>query len=229
MARLQEHVRLLGSHPDPRWAVDVVVALAAAEGNPQAIAAVHQLLETGGARLRKRGLSAAAWLDVRQIVMQTLLTGPRPRITAYAGRGPLAAWLTVLVTRLGQRALRHQRPAEADLPEPDIGFDPEWAVLWRRYGPTFQQVLDSELQRLQPDERLLLKQFYWDGVSIDTLASMLGVHRSTAARRVARVRTSLREAIRQRLKVDLGTTTSDVSSLMRKLPQALHLSTTAMR
>jgi len=76
---------------------------------------------------------------------------------------------------------------------------------------------------MDPQHRLLLRQHYLDGLSIDRLAALHGIHRATATRRLASVREELALTVRTRLmtKLDIGVGTLD--SIVRLVGSELEL------
>ncbi len=113
--------------------------------------------------------------------------GVAPRIASYSGRGALGAWVRVAAVRVGLR-LTEQRRAPMPTIESALSTDPELDYVRSRYKSSFSQALTEGLATLSPEERNLLRLHFVDGLTIDGLAPFFGVHRATAARRLADAR-----------------------------------------
>jgi RNA polymerase sigma-70 factor (ECF subfamily) len=69
-----------------------------------------------------------------------------------------------------------------------------------------------------------LRQRYVDGLTIDELDAMLGQHRSTVARRIAKAETSLMVAVRQKLMEKLRINKGELESLVRMIRSQIEVS-----
>lgn len=125
--------------------------------------------------------------DFRQLVREHLFVstaGRPPRVSGYAGRGPLRAWIRVAATRLvidlsRRPAQPEARPADeldALLPPPS---DPELAYLRHAYGAHLAGAFADALAKLTPRQRNLLRHKHVHELTGDRLATMYGVHRAT--------------------------------------------------
>ncbi|MCA9719614.1 MAG: sigma-70 family RNA polymerase sigma factor, partial [Myxococcales bacterium] len=161
---------------------------------------------------------------VQRLRERLLLRDPQraraPGILAYAGRGPLSAWLRVVAVReaLGlQRRHRRERPTEADQLDAlhDAAAGPELALLKQRSREAFREAFHDAVASLTPSERTLLRHYYLHGMGIDPLARILQIHRATVARRLARLRDTLLERTRERLRVTLGMQPEEFASVVR--------------
>jgi RNA polymerase sigma-70 factor (ECF subfamily) len=105
--------------------------------------------------------------------------------------------------------------------------DPRLDDLRRRYRGDFAAAFRAALAALPVRERNLLRQHHMDGLTIDQLAGLYRVHRATAARWVARARTTLSGETRRRLMERLGVATQDADSIIRLVRSQLDLSLSA--
>jgi RNA polymerase sigma-70 factor (ECF subfamily) len=167
------------------------------------------------AALRGLGLPAAQRDEVRQALWEKLFVGREgapPKIGHYAGRGPLGGWARAAALRTAHNALRkakQDRLAPAgprDVAAPAGAPDPELAFLKVHYRDEVQRALKEALAGLEADERNVLRLSFLDGLTVDQIAAVYGVHRATAARWAARGRAALlrhtRELLGRRLRVD---------------------------
>jgi len=174
------------------------------------------------AALRGRRVPADARGELRQEILDKLLVdqpGRRARIGEYAGRGPLASWVRVAATRsalnfFARRSRDRLVPGAADGAADRSAPDPELAFLKSHYRREVTQALKDALAELPADERDALRLHFVDGLSIDRIAEVHGVHRATAARWMARGREALLRRIHALLGRRLDLEQSDVDSLV---------------
>lgn len=197
------------------------LAEASLEGNEAAIGEVKKLLiDTCAEVLGARGFSRDEIDEVSQALIVRLLIGSDerlPSMTSYSGRGRLGGFFRAAVMRAGLNARRDDRRREkralqAQLEE--VFDDPETRHLKERYLEMFRDALKEAWESLDPERQLLLRYQLEDGLSVDDLARLLGVHRSTAARRLAAAREALAAETRSQLKGTLGLADRDVESVM---------------
>jgi len=170
--------------------------------------------------LRGRRVSAQAADELRQVILDKLLVGRAgkpPKIRDYAGRGPLGGWVRVAAVRTAlnflaqekgdrlhaEAAARGSYPAitgVATAPAAPAAQDPELTFFKSQYRDEVSRALKDALDALPADARNVLRLYFLDGLSIDRIAAVYGVHRATAARWVNRGR----EALRQRTRLLLG-------------------------
>ena len=101
---------------------------------------------------------------------------------------------------------------------------PELAIVKEEYQAQFVQAFTSALRDLDPQKRNLMRLHYIHGLTIDELGHMLGVHRSNAARRLAKIRRELLVGTRARLRERLGIGTEELDALMHMARSRLDLS-----
>jgi len=140
-----------------------------------------------------------------------LFVGESPTIAQYNGQGSLTTWLRVIATRmfidLGRRKDRmRERPVRDDADQLVAATDVELDAIKAEYRAAVAEAIADGVRTLEPTERHLLRQHFAAGLSIDQLAAVLGIHRATVARRIARARDILAERVRallaERLRID---------------------------
>ena len=117
-----------------------------------------------------------------------------PRLTMYAGRGPLRAWVGIAAARTALMMRRSQKRAREVTTDDDWTSslamistnNPELELLKRQYAAAFSVALHDAVQALEPRLRSVLKMSYVDGLSIDEIGTIYVVHRATAARWIQR-------------------------------------------
>lgn len=138
-----------------------------------------------------------------------------PLIATYSGKGDLGGFLRAIVVHEALKRAKKQRrevtpEGLAELPMPEI----ELAAMRGAYGKEFTLALEQSFRSLGLHERNLLRQYFLDGLSIDALAGLHGVHRATAARRVAAARTMLTDRVKQALVSSLQINESSVQQVI---------------
>ncbi len=223
--------RWVGAHADegglePARASDWTLVVACAIGTPRALAELDaRLVPAVTPALRRLRLDDAAIDDVLARVRVAVVVGPEdgaPLLHRYGGRGELVGWLRVAAVREGLKALRGVRSAreeDADLADRVAaeGADPDAAYQNELYKPLFRDAFATAVADLDPRERGILAQHHLDGLSIDRLAELHGVHRATAARWVAAAREKLVTATRRAFRDRAGLDASGCESVLRLL------------
>jgi RNA polymerase sigma-70 factor, ECF subfamily len=168
--------------------------------------------------------------EVRQELSRKLLLGESPRgpsLGRYAGRGPLASFLTVAARRTALDLLRRQgrieQPADDGELERRLGSssDPELEAVKARMREIFGEALRSAVQALDPAERMTLRLTLVSGLSMEEVGNMYGVNASTICRRLARTRDRLALELRRHLSADFGIQRVDVDSVVRLVESRL--------
>jgi RNA polymerase sigma-70 factor (ECF subfamily) len=192
---------------------DLAVAAAAAKGSESAIAELERAHRTTiDATCRRFAGPGQTADDLKQILRAKLFVaepGKQPKIGDYAGQGFLDNWLRVTAVRvfldLQKRKDRtREAPAEEDdvmaLPQPgDLALD----VVKAEYRTAVTEAMHEAARLLEPGDRHLLRQHLVVGLSIDQLGPVLGIHRATAARRIARAKEQLVAETRRQLAAKL--------------------------
>lgn len=180
---------------------EIVLALGCVAGQREALALLERrYLQPLPAQLAHMRLDAAAVADVQQTTRARLLIardGHTPRLLGYAGRGQLGALVRVIATRAALDATRgERRKHEVGLSELTevlmTSADPERLAASVRKREVFRAAFEAAIAGLDPADRTMMRLYAVDAVGIDGLALAYGIHRSTAARRVAAVRERIR-------------------------------------
>jgi RNA polymerase sigma-70 factor (ECF subfamily) len=152
-----------------------------------------------------------------------------PKLALYAGRGPLGPWLRASAWRAMLLARRRERPevllGEDDwLAWPAMADDPEIERLRRDFREGFKRAATEALEALDPKAKLLLRQHLLDGVPVNRLAPVYGVHVATIYRRLEEARAALVRDVRRRLAGSLRLETGDVERLLGLFESQLDVS-----
>jgi len=142
----------------------------------------------------------------------------------WSGRGDLSTWLKAIAVHEGLKRLKRARrevlhEAPERIPVPAV----ELVALQGAHRAEFSRALREAFAALELAERNLLRQHFLDGLTIDQLGALLGVHRSTASRRVNAARDALSAGVRRRLmrELSLGPSAVDELITLSNLDQSL--------
>jgi RNA polymerase sigma-70 factor, ECF subfamily len=233
----------LPDHAPPRHALrqmhttDLYLACACVRGDILAFAAFEDLCISRLDRvLSKMGIAADVTTEVKQDIRTRVLVGDsgHAQIADFSGRGDLRGWVHVMAVR---QALKRQCRIRREVPLDDddemlqriaLPADPELAYAKRIYRQEFKQAFEAALRDLPDRDRLLLRQHYIDGSTIDELGRLYHVHRSTAARLVDRARLALLEATRARMMSRLDVHPEELDSILRMIRSQLEVSFRAL-
>ncbi len=238
-ARFVSHLaRLLSDEAPPedveKLAItDVYIARAAADGLPSALKAFEaRFLPEVDAAVARLKLPPTGLDEVRQLLRQRMLVGSAEapaRLAAYPGTGPLSGWVRAAALWLALDWQR-QRSGHVQADDGDLsmlmapGDDPELAYLKNTYRAEFNASFSAALAALEPRQRNFLRLKYLDGLSIDQLGALYGVHRSTAARWVVGAQEALLQETRRLLTERLRLTRSQLDSVLRLISSQLDVS-----
>ncbi|MEO8701299.1 MAG: sigma-70 family RNA polymerase sigma factor [Kofleriaceae bacterium] len=191
----------------------------------------RELVPMIAAQLHRRGITEDAIADLQQTLRARLFVGDGagPSIASYEGRGPLRAWVLVSAlresVRVKQRETREPAVSDealyalADRTAPAMpAFDKE------RYRDVFRAAFRTALAELAPRDRNLLRMHVIDGLTIDQIGGVQGVHRTTAARWIERARETVSRGVRRELMATLGTDPFEADELLRWAQSRIELS-----
>ena len=233
---------------DALHADDLCLIVACEGGDEQAWS---DLVAQFGPTVRSAARSASSNEDAAEDLSQSIwaeLHGlrvredgrPSGKIAYYSGRGSLGGWLRAVV---GQLAIDHHRKSSRLVQtELDTDFDrlareshqgdesfsgtntalnPENALSERRAAADVESALAHALRELVPEDRLLVKLYYFDGLRLREAGTVLGVHEATASRRLARIHSEVRERVEAILMEAHGWTRSETARSLSEA--AMHL------
>lgn len=211
---------------------DLYLAFACAGGEAAALRAFEREMNRElVAAFDKLRLAPARRDDARQQIWEKLFVGPpRPRILDYSGRGRLRFWFRVTVLRSLLDDVRAEKRSR-ETPDEDLLLgaastdpDPELEHLKRVYRHQFNSTFEESVRALRPEDRNVLRSYYAQKMTIDQIAAAFGIHRATAARRVAASREALLKETRRRLSERLSLSSRELDSVFRLIESRLDIS-----
>lgn len=223
---------------DALHADDLCLIVACEQGDE---AAWRDLVERYGATVRSAARAASGNEERAEDLAQSIwaeLHGlrvradgrPSGKIAYYSGRGSLGGWLRAVV---GQLAIdQHRRQSRLVQTEEDADFDrltrdanhsgdafsatpaapdPENALANKQSARDVEAALTRAVNELDPEDRLLVKLYYFDGLRLREAGAVLGVHEATASRRLARTQSEIRQRVEAILLTEHGWTPAETA------------------
>ena len=152
----------------------------------------------------------------------------KSKLAYYSGRGSLAGWLRAVVSQLAVDQFRKQSKfvqieedrefenlANAAAESSNNGFiahrdNPEEMLSNERTASDVIEALESAIAGLDPEDRLIIKLYYFDDLKLKDIAATFGYHEATASRKVTRVQADIRKGVEKALRASHGWTDSEV-------------------
>ena len=186
---------------------DLAVAFAACHGNSEAQRLVEKTLRECRQNVARIDADPSFLDEVHQLTLSRLLTGAQPKLLAYAGLGPLGAWLRATAVRV---AIDLRREGARERPEEDlealvrVGSSRSDSAVRGLTASKVSTAIRQALDSLSARDRTLLRLHYFEGTTLDALARMYSVHRASVARWLAEARALVLEETRRSLASSSG-------------------------
>jgi RNA polymerase sigma-70 factor (ECF subfamily) len=168
--------------------------------------------------------------EVRQLLRERLLVGAEAKLRDYRGQGSLEGWVRTAAVRTAlnlRRAGKHYAPERAqELLGSRLG--PESLLFRAHHRDEVTAALQRALAALGPDERLLLRYYYADGLTLSKVAVLQKVSVTTVFRRLTAATEAVLTAMRADLGTRLGLSTESLDSLLRDVREEIDLSLSQM-
>jgi len=186
-------------------------------------------------------VAQSIWADLHGLKAREDGT-PAGKLAYYSGAGSLGGWLRAVI---GQLAIdQHRRQARLIQTEEDSDLErlahdaqgesetfspfhsspsPEEALASDLAGADVERALARALAKLNDEDRLLMKLYYFDGLRLREAGAVLGVHEATASRRLTRIHGEVRQQVESILMKDHGWTKAEATRSLTEV--ATHLQT----
>ena len=221
-----EHLATLGLSARgqaPTHADELYLACAALHSDSQACDLIERLYMTKvAASLARRVADPPTQQALLQKIREKILVGPPPAIAKYKGNTRLEHWIRLTARRCVvdhyrslQRQARQLLQIEKEPRSSPRGIESQ--LDHARGRVAFERAVTAALGGLSARDRNLLRLYYGAGITVDGLGRAYGVHRSTAARWVARLREELFAAVRTHMQQECGIGDSEFERLANDL------------
>ncbi len=141
--------------------------------------------------------------DAAQSVWMSLCEDGCRRLRGFASKSALSTWLTVLSTRRALDYIRTEmrkgslKHVHLDDEERDLVKELQAPESEEQFSLDEVFLLYDALDRLPPDDRLLLKMYYLDGLSYRSIAAVMRVAPNTVSSYLLRAREKLQKCMKE--------------------------------
>jgi RNA polymerase sigma-70 factor (ECF subfamily) len=210
---------------------DLYLACACAMGEAGALRTFDErFVRTIDVHLARYGVAPEWVSEVQQKVRLKLFLGQRPGIRRYRAQGALGAFVRVTAVRVAvdvaaaAAALKKRPDAEILDALVATGASPEVHATRALYGDRFRAAIEEALASLSKREKTIMRLHFVDGLNIEGIGSLYGVHRATVARWLVAIRGRVVGELRARLSLQFRGTPSELRSLVQLLREDVDLS-----
>ena len=166
----------------------------------------------------------------------------KSKLAYYSGRGSLAGWLRAVVAQLAVDQFRKgsklvqieedrefENLANAASENSNNGLishtdDPEVQLTLKRSAGDVTDALQTSIAALEPEDRLIVKMYYFDDLKLKDIAAVFGYHEATASRKLVRVQNEIRKGVERELRNRHGWTETEVKRHLSETAEALGIS-----
>lgn len=150
----------------------------------------------------------------------------RRKLSYYSGRGSLAGWLRAVVSQLAIDQFRKQ--SKLVQIETVNEFDqvnsvknlysgnnshsqnPETNLAEKRTADNVISAFRIAISKLEPEDRLIIKLYYFEGLKLKDVAATFGFHEATASRKLVRIQSEIRKHSEAALRDEHGWSEAEV-------------------
>lgn len=168
----------------------------------------------------------------------------KSKLAYYSGRGSLGGWLRAVTAQLAVDGFRKQ--AKYVQIEEDREFEnlaneaagggqliandpsPEELLTDRRTAADVTEALAQTVAELEPEDRLIMKLYYFEELKLKQIADTFGFHEATASRKLARIQSEIRKGVERQLKNKHGWTDDEVKKYLSETAESLGVSLETM-
>src|SRR6185436_3320094 len=92
--------------------------------------------------------------------------------------------------------------------------NPEELLTEKQTGEDVSAALRTAINSFEPEDKLILKLYYFDDLKLKDIAATFGYHEATASRKLARIQTDVRKAVEKELKKNHGWSDNEVKKYL---------------
>jgi RNA polymerase sigma-70 factor (ECF subfamily) len=167
----------------------------------------------------------------------------KSKLSYYSGRGSLGGWLRAIVSQLAVDQFRKQsRLVQVEetrefenLANESAEKAENLAVLThhdnaeeifdeKQLTRDVSKALNQAIAGLNPDDRLLLKLYYYDEMKLKEIGQTFGYHEATASRKIVRIQTEIRSSVEKLLKTQHNWSEDEVKRYLAETASKLGIS-----
>jgi RNA polymerase sigma-70 factor (ECF subfamily) len=169
----------------------------------------------------------------------------RSKLSYYSGRGSLGGWLRAVVAQLAVDQFRRvskfvqvdeDREFEALANEAAAssngfvsnGSNPEEKLASLDAAADVSRALKRAVSKLEPEDRLILKLYYFEGLKLKDIAETFGYHEATASRRLSRIQSDIRKLVEKELRLNFGWSEAEVKRHLSETAASLGVNLESM-
>jgi RNA polymerase sigma-70 factor len=193
-------------------------------------------------------LASSIWAELYGL-RQDAEGNKKSKLAYYSGRGSLAGWLRAVVSQLAVDQFRKQskfvqveetREFEnlaneaAESTNNNHGAivahadNPEELVSDKQSSADVSAALKTAIERLEAEDKLILKLYYFDDLKLKDIAATFGYHEATASRRLVRVQSEIRKSVEKNLRDQRGWSENEVKRHLTDTASKLGISVERM-
>jgi RNA polymerase sigma-70 factor len=172
-------------------------------------------------------LASSIWAELYGL-RQDVEGKKKSKLAYYSGRGSLAGWLRAVVSQLAVDQYRKQSKfvqIEEDREFENLANEagnndhhhlvahsetPEEIFTSGQTSSDVAAALAAAIDSLDPEDRLILKMYYFDDLKLKDIAATFGYHEATASRKLTRVQADIRKGVEKGLRERHGWTENEV-------------------
>jgi RNA polymerase sigma-70 factor, ECF subfamily len=171
-------------------------------------------------------LASSIWAELYGL-RQDAAGNKKSKLAYYSGRGSLAGWLRAVVSQLAIDQYRKQAKlvqveedremdnlandaAGSDNGLVSVSSDPETIFSQQEASADLNEALQNAIAGLEPEDRLILKLYYFDDLRLKDIAATFGYHEATASRKLVRVQAGIRQAVERELRERHGWSEAEI-------------------
>jgi RNA polymerase sigma-70 factor (ECF subfamily) len=147
----------------------------------------------------------------------------KTKLSYYSGRGSLGGWLRAVVSQLAIDGFRRQAKfvqveetrefenlAHGSSENSDnakvlhASSNPEDTFSAKQTQKDVSNALKQAISKLEPEDKLILKLYYFDDLKLKDIGAALGFHEATASRKIVRIQTEMRKSVEKILTKEFG-------------------------
>ncbi len=211
--------------------VELVLARACADGDARALSLFEaRYMGVVAPALAHMKLDAATVGDVAQQVRDKLLVAPaggEARIVQYAGAGRLRGLVKVTAVRTAISVVRKTKGGSgADELDrlADPVDDPELHFLKAHYRDAFRRAFARAVGQLDSRSRNILRMHLLGGMTLEQVANVYGINRSTVVRSLQKIRKTLYAATRDGLREEVAVPRAEFESVVALIRSRFEIS-----